>query len=79
MELVVGDLADLADLLEILVGEDRLAHLEALAVPRTVDVEEIRAGADERHETHDELFADRIDRRVRHLREVLLEVGVEEF
>ena len=71
--------ADDADLLEILVGEDRLAHLEALALRIAFEVEDVRARADERHEAHDELFADRVDRRVRHLREVLLEIGVEQL
>ena len=42
-------------------------------------VENVRARADERHEAHDELLADRVDRRVRHLREVLLEVGVQQL
>ena len=70
---------DAADLLEIVVGEDRLAHFEALALGVALDVEDVRPRSDERHEAHDEFFADRVDRRVRHLREVLLEIVVEEL
>ncbi len=44
-----------------------------------LEVEQVRPRPDERHEAHDELLADRIDRRVRHLREVLLEIGVEQL
>ena len=36
-------------------------------------------GPMKRHEAHDELLADRVDRRVRHLGEVLLEIGVEQL
>ncbi len=75
----VLEMADAADLLEILVGEDRLAHLEALAARGALEVEDVRPRPDEGDEAHDELLADRVDRRVRHLREVLLEVGVEEL
>ena len=73
------EMADAADLLEILVGQDRLPHLEPLASRIAFEVEEIRPRPDERDEAHDELLADRIDRRVRHLREVLLEIGVEQL
>ena len=72
-------MADAADLLEVLVGEDRLAHFQALAARRAFEVEDVRPRADERHEAHHELFADRVDRRVRDLREVLLEIGVEQL
>ncbi len=41
--------------------------------------ENVRARADERHQAHDQLLADRVDRRVRHLGEVLLEVGVQQL
>ena len=75
----VLDMADAADLLEILVGEDRLAHLETLAARGAFEVEDVRPRSDEGDEAHDELLADRVDRRVRHLSEVLLEVGVEEL
>ena len=78
-ELVVLHLADLADALQILVGQDRLVHLEPLLLRGALEVEDVRARADERHEAHHELLADRVDRRVRHLREVLLEVGVQQL
>ncbi|GAB5505428.1 MAG: hypothetical protein Rhirs2KO_05910 [Rhizobiaceae bacterium] len=71
--------ADRADLLQVAVCQDRLAHFEPLAPRGTDQIEDIRAGADERHQAHHQLFADRIDRRVRHLREVLLEIGVKQL
>ena len=73
------EMADAADLLEILVGEDRLAHFEALAPRVAFEIEQVRPRPDERDEAHHQLLADRVDRRVRHLREVLLEIGVEQL
>ena len=43
------------------------------------EVEQVRPRPDDRDEAHDDLFADRIDRRVRHLGEVLLEVGEQQL
>ena len=71
--------ADAADLLEILIGEDRLAHLEALLARSALEVEQVRPRPDEGHEAHHELLADRVDRRVRDLGEVLLEIGGSSF
>ena len=79
LERVVVHVADGADLLEVLVGEDRLAHFEPLALARAVEVEQVRPRPDERDEAHHQLLADRVDRRVGDLREVLLEVGVEQL
>ena len=73
------EMADAADLLEVAIGQDRLAHLKALALRIALMVEQVRARSDEGHEAHDELLANRIDRRVRHLGEVLLEIGVEQL
>ncbi len=70
---------DGTNLLQIAIGQDRLAHFQTLGAGSTFVVENIRTRADERHEAHDELFADRIDRRVRDLREILLEIGVEQL
>ncbi len=78
-EVVILHLPDLTDALEILVGQDRLVDLEPLDLRGAFEIEEVRTRADERHEAHDELLADRVDRRVRHLREVLLEVGVQQL
>ncbi len=41
-----------------------------------VQTQQVRTRADERHRRHHDLFTDRVDRRVRHLREQLLEVVV---
>ena len=79
LEGVVVAFADGADLLEVLVGEDRLAHLEALEPAGSLEVEQVRPRADERHQAHHQLLADRVDRRVGDLGEVLLEIGVEQL
>ena len=73
------EMADAADLLEILVGQDRLSHFQPLAARVAFEVEQIWPRPDERDEAHDEFLADRIDRRIGHLREVLLEIGVEQL
>ena len=70
---------DAADLFEIAIGQDRLANLKALALRIALVVEQVGTRSDEGHEAHDELFADRIDRRVRHLREVLLEISIKQL
>ncbi len=75
----VFEVSDRANLFEIRIRQDRLAHFEALAPRCAFQVEYVRPRSDERHEAHHQLFADRIDRRVGHLREVLLEIGVEHF
>ncbi len=79
LEVGVAHLGDRADLLQILVGEDRLVRLEALNRRHALEIEQVRARPDDRYEAHDELLADRIDRRVRHLGKVLLEVGEQEL
>ncbi len=79
LEMVVGDVADQADLLQVLIGEDRLAHFQALPLRGALQVEEVRPRSDEGDEAHHRLFADRVDRRVGDLREVLLEIVVEQL
>ncbi len=79
LEMGIADLGDRADLLQVLVGEDRLARLEALDRRHALEVEQVRPRPDDRHQAHDELLADRVDRRVRHLGEVLLEVGEQQL
>ncbi len=78
-EVVVLDGADAADALEVFVRQDRLIDFEALLLRGALELEDVRTRTDERDEAHHQLFADRVDRRVRHLREVLLEVGVQQL
>ena len=68
---------DRADLRQIVVGQDRLVDLEPL-VRAGIMAEQVRARTDHRNEAHHQFFADRIDRRVGDLREVLLEIVVEQ-
>ena len=75
----VSRLGDRADLLQVRIGQDRLAHFEPLGAGQPCEVEQVRPRPDDRDEAHHELLADRIDRRVRHLREILLEVGEEQL
>ena len=76
-ELAVGVLLDVAQPLDVLEVEHRLAHLDAVGRVGVERIEQVRARADEAHQAHDELLADRVDRRVGDLREELLEVAVE--
>jgi hypothetical protein len=78
VEAVLG-VTDRTDLLEIAVGQDRLPHFEPLLLCRTLVVKHVRARPDERDQAHHQLFADRIDRRVGDLGEVLLEIGVKQL
>ena len=68
---------DLAQALELVVAQDRVVDHE---LPRMLGrlVEQVSLRADERLHAHHDRLADRVDRRVRHLREELLEVGVEQ-
>jgi hypothetical protein len=76
-ELAVRVLLDLAQLLHVGEVEDRLAHFQPHRRVDLVDVQQVRLGADEGHQRHHDRFADRVDRRVGHLREQLLEVVVQ--
>ena len=60
-------------LLQIAIGQDGVQQLHGVAVLGRL-IEDVALGADVAGERHDELFADRIDGRVGHLREKLLEV-----
>ena len=75
LEMAVGDVGDRADLFQIRVGQDRLAHFEPLGRGEALQVEQVRPRSDDRDQAHDQLFADRIDRRVGDLRKILLEIG----
>ena len=75
LEVIAAHLRDRADLFQVVIGEDRLAHFEALGVRHAFEVEQIRPRPDDRDQAHHQFFADRIDRRVGDLREVLLEIG----
>jgi hypothetical protein len=76
-ELAVGVPLDVAQLGHVGEVQDRLAHFQPHRRVDLVDVEQVGLGADEGHQRHHDGFADRVDRRVRHLREQLLEVVVE--
>ncbi len=56
-----------------------MRRLQPLLLGGAFEIEQVRSRTDEGHERHDELLADRIDRRVRHLGEVLLEIGVQQL
>ncbi len=68
---------DRADLLHVRVGQDRLLDFEPL-VRAGVVAEQVGARPDHRQQAHHQLLADRIDRRVGDLGEVLLEIVVEQ-
>ena len=67
----------MTDLLHVGAGQHRLGDFQT---NRRIDVgvvQQVRLGTDEGHQGHNQLFADRVDRRIGHLGEQLLEVGVE--
>ena len=57
------------------VGQDRLVDLQAPVLAGLVDAEQVGPRADQGHQRHHQLLADRVDGRVGDLGEVLLEVG----
>src|SRR5690606_11543858 len=61
--------------LHLLVREDRMPEPQAMRLARA-RLEQVALGPDVALEGHDDLFADRVDRRIRDLREELLEVVV---
>ena len=81
LERAAGEQRGMPDLLHRAVREDRLlrfeAHRQIRRVRGDIHRQQVRPRADERDERHHELFADRIDRRIGHLGEQLLEVVVE--
>ncbi len=66
-----------AQLLHVLEGEDRLRHLEAHHRLGGIGRQQVGARPDERDERHHQLLADRVDRRVGHLREELAEIRIQ--
>ncbi len=75
LDMGVGDLRNRPDLFQIRVGQDRLAHFEALGAGDALQIEQVRPRPDDGDEAHHQLFVDRVDRRIGDLREVLLEIG----
>ena len=54
-------------------------HFEPLGLRHALEIEQVRPRPDDRDEAHDQFLADRVDRRVGHLREVLLEIGEQQL
>ena len=79
LEMRFADLGDRADLFQIGVGQDRLMHFQPLGVRHAFEIEQVRPRPDDRDEAHHQFLADRIDRRVGHLGEVLLEIGEQQL
>ena len=71
-------IGDLADLLEIGIRQNRLFDPDAAAGLRML-IHQIRLGPDAGRQRHDQFFADRIDRRIGHLGEQLLEILEEQL
>ncbi len=77
-ERIARQRGDRPHLLEVGVGQDRLCHLEPIVRPGMM-AQQVRPRADHRHQRHHQCLADRIDRRIGDLREVLLEIVVQQF
>ncbi len=70
-----GELAlgHVPELLQVVVGEHRVGHLEPLCLCRPL-LEKVPSGAEGGHQRHHRLLANGVDRRVGDLREQLFEV-----
>ena len=79
LEMRGGDLRDRADLFQVGIGENRLPHFEPLGVRHAFEVEQVWPRPDDRNQAHHQFFADRVDRRVGYLGEVLLEIGEQQL
>ena len=77
LEFAFGVAVDVPDLVHLVEVKHRLADLEPDRRIDLVDAEQIRLRSDEAHQAHHQVLADRVDRRVGHLREQLLEVVVQ--
>ena len=73
----LGELFDVVQLGDVFLRQHGLMHFQTRGRFRFVDAKQVGLGADERGQRHHDLFADRVDRRVGHLREQLLEVVVQ--
>jgi hypothetical protein len=63
-----------AQLCHVVAIEHRLGDFQTVGRVDFVDAEQIRLGADEGYQRHHQLLADRVDRRIGHLREELPEI-----
>ena len=75
LKLVVSDITDRTNLLQTGIGDNRLTHLKALERRCPLKVQQIWARPNKGHQRHHDLFTDRINWRVRHLRKELLKIG----
>ena len=78
LEAAVDQTLDIADFREIGVGQDRLRDFEPVMRADLV-AQEVRPRPDHRDQRHHQFLADRVDRRVGDLREILLEIVVEQL
>ena len=76
---VIAHVGDGADFLQVGVGEDRLPNFQPLDLRQTLQIEQVWPRPDDRHQAHDQLLADRVNRRVRHLGEVLFEISEQQL
>jgi hypothetical protein len=76
-ELAVGVRLDVAQLGHVGKVQHGCAHFQPHRRVDLVDVQQVGLGADEGHQRHHDGLADRVDRRVGHLGEQLLEVVVQ--
>ena len=67
--------AEMPNRRQLLVSQDRVRHDQPMTLP-LCRIKQIPFRPDETLQRHDDLFANRIERRIRHLREELLEVVV---
>src|SRR3984893_5696799 len=71
------EMPDRTDFFKVAVGQYRLSDLKTFLLSVAFKIEDVGARPDEGHEAHDQFLADRVDRRIGYLREILLEIGIE--
>ena len=76
-ELATGELFNVADLGHVLEGQHWLGHFKAHGWVDVVQVQQVGLWSNEAVQAHHQVFTDRVDRWVGHLREQLLEVVVQ--
>ena len=77
LELAAGMRTDVAQTRHVGIVENRLRHFKAHRRIDVVGVEQVRFRSDEGYQRHHHRFADRVYRRIGHLREQLLEIVIQ--
>ena len=76
MKLIIFNVGNAADFFQILIRQNRLCHFQTFDARCTFKIEQIGPRADKGDQRHNQLLANRVNRRIGDLREKLFEIGV---